>query len=61
MDIDENDFMMAKVIFCDLDQEAKRWLFAAAYLLMAQQETQPEGIEITVQGAKLRITYEGTE
>jgi hypothetical protein len=60
-EIDDDDLTMAKVIFCDLEMPAKRWLYAAAYVLLAQRETQPEGIEIKVETARLRITYLGEE
>lgn len=58
-DPENPDFLAAKIAFCDMETRVSKWLCAAAYVLIAQNDEQPEGIELNVQGVKLRLSYEG--
>lgn len=42
-----------------MNTKAGKWLAAAAIILAAQHEEDPSGIELNIQGAKLRLTFEG--
>ena len=50
-------FQTAKIALATQGRGVQRWLAALAAIVAAQHDTQPEGLEINVNGVVINVTY----